>query len=362
MMIQSLASSMSDRHMDIADLQGALHRAALKAQQLDVRAYEFQSREQVRREVVPSVDAAVDQALDALEQVLERYDAPSAAMGPEDSGMFDLAFDALVEPSTPVHPVHDQRVADASFMARWELQRKRAMLAVAEERDDANTLLSHCCSTRRRVIKATAGVEQVLSQIEGRPSVFDGLYRTELQTAVETRAAYYTFVSTLRRASEREVMTAIRLAGTIIATLIGRDIYERLRVEDRLELRCLQRRFRQWVLDSRDPQEGLRLMSDASAFGSLLMEVNRRAVLVEHDRELLGRILTGLRRRSVDDGLVAALRTLRGRDPDLDMLIEGSAAMLPELWEPTVSRVLEQLAEPEARGGSDEHDAPIGAF
>jgi hypothetical protein len=331
----------------------------------------------VGNELVPKITAATDDAVGVLERVLEHYDAPAsievpraaqaseldatAKVDPGSSGIFDARFEALVAPElVPARPAHGRRVADASFMARWELHRKRGAVVRARERDDVCGLLSVCCSARRRVLKATSGVEQVLSQVEGRPSVFEGLYRTERQLAVDTRAAYFAFLSRLRREGfeSGDVERGVRLAGTGIAKLVGRDVYQDLRVEDRLEIRMLQRRLVDWLLGPRNLQEGRRLLSDVSAFASLLMEVNRRPVLVEHDRELLQRVQAGLHQPSPDEaGLRRALGSLRGRDPDLDDLIELHAELRPEQWDTTVSRVLGRLQEQDQRSTAPEgHD------
>lgn len=341
---------------EVEALQDALHRAAHSAQRVDTRAYELVPRQALCDGLVPAIVAAMDEAMDGLERVLARYDVAivqEGVQGPESSGIFDARFEAIVEPEparVPAPPAPAQRVADASFMARWELHRKRGAVLRASQRDDARGILAECCSARRRVLKATSGVERVLSQVEGRPSVFEGLYRTERQLAVDTRAAYLAFVSRLRSEdlARMEVERGIRLAGTGVAKLVGRDVYQELRVEDRLEIRKLQRRLVEWLLGPHDEQAGRRLLGDVSAFASLLMEVNRRPALVEHDRERLERLRAALHGRPEDEAeLRRELAALRGRDPDLDDLIELRIELRPELWGATVSRVLDRLSQRE---------------
>lgn len=350
---------------EVEALQAALHRAALAAQQVDTRAHETMSRPELCRALVPTIVAVIDEASDGLARVLARYDAAASQQGsgadpldgPESSGIFDVRFEAIVEPGparVPAPLALAQRVADASFMARWELHRKRGAVLRASERDDARGLLAECCSARRRVLKATSGVERVLSEVEGRPSVFEGLYRTERQLAVDTRAAFFAFVSRLRSGDLEsmlegmEVERGVRLAGTGIAKLVGRDVYQELRVEDRLAIRALQRRLVEWLLGPRDERAGRRLLGDVSAFASLLMEVNRRPVLIEHDRELLERVEAALRERPDDEAaLRRELADLRGRDADLDDLIELRIELRPELWGATLARVLERLSQRE---------------
>lgn len=353
---------------EVEELQDELLQVARSAQKLDTRPFELVPFPRLCDELLPAVTTTMDSAIEVLERVLSRYDAPTAVEGPESSGMFDACFEALVEPApAPSPPSVGQRVADASFMARWELHRKRGAVQRAAERDDARGLLSECCSGRRRVLKATSGVERLLSQVERRPSVFEGLYRTERKLAVDTRAAYFTFVSRLpaevlegAALEGRPLERCVRLAGTDIAKLMGRDVYQDLRVEDRLEIRALQRRLLAWLLGPRDEQDGRRVLSDLSAFASLLMEVNRRPVLVEHDRELLERLQAALHGGAMDEAaLRGELPMLRGRDPELDDLIALRAELRPELWDATVSRVLAALAQQDPRATA--HDDEGGA-
>ena len=331
----------------VRELQDALFHAAETARTVDTRPYELQPRAQLCQELVPRIHSVMDEALDVLGCLLERYDTPPQAQAADTSGVFDTYFDEAVEPSVPpAEP--QQRIADVSFMARWELDRKRSAIAVAQHTDDYWRLLSECCSARRRVVKATSGVEQVLSQVEGCPSVFESLYRSERRRAIETRAAYHSLLSGLKRledASER-IERDVRLVGTGIACLVGRDVYLELRVKDRLELRRLQRKIFDWLLGPRDPQQGRRLIGDVKAFAELLMEVNHRPVLVEHDREVLQRLQAALRQPATDAlAFFELLVSIRGRDTELDDLIDARAELRTELWDHVVERVLQELSE-----------------
>ncbi len=335
----------------MAEIQSSLHAVAETARKLATRAFETESRPRVRAELIPAVLSVIDGAVNVLDEVLERYDKPLELEPepPASSGVFDRLIDDFVIAANDAGPGPGQRVADMSFMARWELGRKRSAVAEAEHSLDDWRLLAECCSARRRVVKAATGVERVLSEVEGLPSLFADLYRTEKQRAVETRAAYYAFVTGLRAAEQghrADVERGLRLAGTGIAQLIGREVYEDLRVDDRRSLRALQVRVFAWLRGARDEREGQRLLSELNAFGSLLMEVNRRPPLIEYDRELLGELLGALEQPRVDaPTLYRRLTTLRGRDAELDALINLRAELRPNLWRPPVEQVLAGLDE-----------------
>ncbi len=335
----------------IHDTQWSLFTVAEAARRLDTRSYELDARAKLRHELVVAVCRVIDGAVAVLERVIERFDGPqpvSEAQAPADTGVFHLLIDELVEDAGP-NP--GQRVADVAFMACWELRRKRERVREAEHGgDDDWRLIAACCSARRRVPKALAGVEQILAELDAVPSLFAELYRTERQLAVESRAAYYAFVRGLR-ALERDpryegVDRCLRLVGTGIAQLIGREIYEDLRVEDRQALRELQVRLFAWLRGPRDERAGWQLLSEVFAFGSLLMQINRRPPLVEHDRAVLERLRERLREPVGEDlELRERLPTLRGRDPELDALIEARAAFVPALWREPVARALVSLGE-----------------
>jgi hypothetical protein len=331
-------------------LQRALRDVAEAAHRIETRSFELHLG-RVRAKLVPRVDALLEDAVAVLDRVLARYDTPTQSQGPANSGVFHTVFEDIVALATS-RPDARQRIADVAFMARWELVRKRGGVSQAEGLPDAWNLIAVCCSARRRVIKAISGVEQVLSEVEEMPSVFEGLYQTELQRALATRAAYARFCTGLHQAVTGQgpggVLERVRFAGVEIARLMGRSIYEELRVEDRMQLRHLQTRLFEWLREDGSLREGERLLADLSGFSSLLLQVNRRPELIEHDRELLGELLGLLARPANDESAVRGMLTvIRGRDAELDELIEQRAELGAELWCGPIRRVLRSLEQRE---------------
>ncbi|NVB36689.1 hypothetical protein G6O69_02520 [Pseudenhygromyxa sp. WMMC2535] len=353
-MMTATASNLQDgRTSDTHQL--ALHAVVEGARRIDTRRYELEGRASARAELLPAVYAAIEDAITSLDQVLDHYDSPTAIDQPEDSGVFNLLFEDIVEDSDKAGSSKAsskgeyQRVADVSFMARWELVRKRDSLRSAERLDDWG-LISECCSARRRVIKAVSGVERVLASVEGQASVFANLYQTERERAVATRAAYLRFIDGLRGVEARTetlgVERSLRLVGTGIAALVGREIYEELRIEDRRSLRQLQTRVIDWLRGGGSDKDGQRLLGDVFAFASLLLEVNRRPALIENDCEVLQRLLVALDQPATDKpAFYRVLKTLRGRDEELDELLGVFADLDAKLWREPAERVLAQLRD-----------------
>jgi hypothetical protein len=296
----------------------------------------------------------LDAAIALLAEILERHEIPApeiAATTSHDSGVFDLALDEFVADPAPASP--DQRIADLAFMARWELVRKRSAIAESRDAGDERRLVAECCSARRRIIKALSGVERVLAEFEQLPSLFANLYLTERQRAVQTRAAYHVFRVGIHAAStqwaHRDLLRCLRLIGACIARLIGRPIYEDLRIEDRRSIRAMQARLVHWVREQPEPLEGRRLVSEIESAAALLMDVNRRPVLIDHDCEVLEKLLAALQQPATDKAkFYVLLSTLRGRDAELDHLIELQRDLVPGSWEAPALALLGRLREQSA--------------
>ena len=329
-------------------MQLALYRCAADASAIDTRIYEVERHDQIVIVLLPVLCNIAEQAIDVLGDILNYYDKPEDVQGAADSGMFNALFEDMV--GERAGAAAKLRIADVSFIARWELERKRASLISMAERKSGWALLSECCSMRRRLLKATSGVERVLSEAEGQPSKFGDLYRTERQIAIDARAAYYRFVTELAKAKDEHgyanIGRFVRLGGTGLARLFGRRCYQDLRVEDRREIRRLQERVFDWLRGGQDRREGERLMTDLSAFGSLIMQINRRPVLIEHDREVLRRLESVLGLADTDKhAFEPLLRTIRGRDPGLDQLIDAGVDLHPRWWQAHVTRMLGTLSQ-----------------
>ncbi|MCA9701312.1 MAG: hypothetical protein KC431_27565, partial [Myxococcales bacterium] len=121
--------------------------------------------------------------------------------------------------------------------------------------------------------------------------------------------------------------------------------YEDFRVEDRRSLRSLQQRIIDWIRGDRDEVDGWQIFADLQAFASLALTVSRRPVLCEHDRAVLELLLCALEMPGADQVAVyRLLETIRGRDQEIDDLIEGQVDLLPSLWLEPTRRVLAGLA------------------
>ncbi|HEX7807821.1 MAG TPA: hypothetical protein VF608_03835, partial [Thermoanaerobaculia bacterium] len=114
-----------------------------------------------------------------------------------------------------------------------------------------------------------------------------------------------------------------------------------IRISDRRQLRKLQQRARAWLAS--DPQtesEGEHLWQELMAVTSLLMQINGRSELVEHDRRVLQEVCAELRFRNASpESLWPGLASLRGLDLSLDRLLDGRRTTEAQAWQEVVCRL-----------------------
>jgi len=336
--------------MSVTELQSSLRAIAERARAINTRDFEGRSRRDLERELLPVLATVLSDASDSLGSVLHYYEEVNERrakeLTPVETREFYRTIDGLMTEESGT-----QRIIDLAFMAQWELKRKAQQVqAPGNEEDDVWDLIARCGSARRRILKSAVAVETAICEHEAIASTLEHSYVTELKRSLETRRAYVVFRRELKAPHGNDVATirrSLRTAGIGIARLIGRDIYEDLRVTDRTQIRELQARLLAWLRgdDDFDSDSGLKTWQDLSAFADLLLQVNHRAELVEHDRALLAEAHeTLISSQSTPETLLASLRqqleSLIGRDGALDELIENSESPIEE-WRLTVRRLFQ---------------------
>lgn len=336
--------------MNPSMLQEQLGEVTQRALRIDVRPFEGRERGVLEKELVPLVITVVSDGLGVLNGVLAHYEAgltPEALQA--DEGTDDAFYKGIDE--LVASDQGSQRVADIAFMARWELQAKKQILEVRGSDLDGWSTLSMCGSARRRLIKSTVAVELVLCQHEGIDSQLQKLHVTELRRSLETRRAYASFTKAITKRGDSEDLKArLRRGGTAIATLIGRDIYADLRASDRKQLRALQGEILAWLRgdDAFGSETATRLCENLEVFANVLLQVNHRAELQEHDRAVLAETYASLfssdsSPETTPLAVAAKLEALLGRDRELDELIETSGSLAAGDWQGPMRRLLQAL-------------------
>lgn len=236
--------------------------------------------------------------------------------------------DGAMMPSSP-SGLSTQDVADLAFVSRTEIVEIHESLLGAKERRNTWKIASEADRAVARATRSLVSLEAALRELLGMEVKERRWF--DLGDALEIRRQYVRLWLEVVRAgnpSGPAAAATLKRFSDLIAILRREKIYPFLRIDDRLELRQLQKRiFAQ--LEDRGPDAGqaaTRLWQDLSGFIHLLMQVSRREELREHDRLVVGRVY----REVIDaDRLPTPLSAenhenlldLASLDPDLDRLL-----------------------------------------
>ncbi len=281
-------------------------------------------------DMVRQVRQLMAQAIELMRELTDFYDAESAAHGeaaPSESGEDDLLGDlgALISSELAA-----REVSGLAFVARGQLMEMQEALNNALERKQVWAVASHADSSLRHIGKAMIAIESAVREYEGLEAR-DRRW-TDLKDSLATRRLYGQFRRAILRGgdprSREELIASLKSAATRIAILRGLEIYPFLRIDDRLTIRRLQKRIAAWLDGGADSTEeaGRRLWQDLISFARLLMKVNDREELREHDRQVVTsvhRLLFGPKRPAtrITAGQLKELARLEGRDDEIDHLI-----------------------------------------
>ncbi len=344
--------------MNARDLQQSLLKVVEQTRALDIRHYEWREHSYLERELVPAVIESLSGAINVFSQMLTYYGdsredgAPRAASrtpspGPGDGG------DRVTHAEAGV-----QRITDLAFMARWELYRESEGLGKIPSGRAAWAIVSECGRACRRLITSAIAIEDAMCAYEGLENTLRHLYQTELSRSLQVRRAYamlrHTIVVDGSSAGE-SVRERLRRAAFGIARLVGNDVYGDLRASDRMRIEALQRQLTEWLEANRDcdPLVGRRLWQETENISALLLEVNKRAELREHDQAVAAEAYAKLFRAAttpdvVPQDLQLRLESLFGRDEELDRLIGDPGPHPVAEWKGPLERVIE-LPDPSRR-------------
>lgn len=305
---------------------------ARRVDAVDPCAHERQSVEEVNAALLPQTLGLVREALGMAADLL-RACAPWSEQDPTaalvlESGMH--SFERLMDAAVSASDATVRSVEDTTFLVVMELGQRAERLERTGTASSVLALLGECDSALRRTKKGLAAIEVAIAALDGSPPALG--WCSELDKALHVRTAYAWFRRRIRQIDLRQrdapgtLHPAMRACGTAIAQLVGRDDYAHARVADRLQVRQLQQRILGWLHPEHrhDELAGRRLWQDILAFTEMLTQVNRRAELVEHDRNALARahqelLLPG----ATDRAIRTAMAPLAGLDDDLDTALES---------------------------------------
>jgi hypothetical protein len=258
-------SLLDRRTAPVTALADSAFRIVQEARRVDIRRAEDDASGQARMELVVALRASLDQAANLLGDVERAY-----SNGAPNEG----------EATTP-----EQQLADLAAMAATSIESKRRLLRPIEPGTEHWDAIDRCDRALRAIERSLTAVEQALAEYAGIPPRI--VVEDELQKGILLRRLYAKFHDAIHEsvtATDKVLAQRIRSAGTALAMLTGRAEYPLMRVSDRILVRKLQRRVIEWSsAGGADAGAGAHLLSELLSVSELLMEINRRAELVEYD-------------------------------------------------------------------------------
>ncbi|MCP4660096.1 MAG: hypothetical protein GY856_32240 [bacterium] len=303
-------------------------------------------------DLVRQVRKVIRLAADLIREIMEFYDVASGHEG-EISTDSDTAF--LKEIGAQIaSQMAVQEVTGLAFVSRGGLLDMQDALDSAIESRSIWKVASCADAGLRGAGRALIALESAIREYEGLPAK----YRCwqNIDDALEIRRLYGQFRRTILRGDtpeSDELTPRLRRAADRIANLRDLDIYPLLRIDDRLEIRRMQKRILTWLEGEGDhrQEDGERLWEDLTSFARLLAAINHREELCEHDRLAVNGIFRRLFEggpvsERISSGHLAILEPLLGREDDLDHIILHPDEHRTQDLRAPLERLREELGKP----------------
>lgn len=257
-----------------------------------------------------------------------------------------------------------QEVSGLAFVSRGQMLDMLSALDNSVHLKQIWKVASNADGLLRRTGRALIAIESAMRECEGLPVEFRQWQ--DIDDSLEVRRSYSEFRRAILAISNDEpescdapeqmdsgeVRRRLQLATKHIDDLRSMQIYPYLRIDDRLEIRRLQKRIHAWLTENHSTDSGSQLWSDLVSFARLLAHVNLREELREHDRLTVD----GLWRRwygsgpgesvELTPGNLALLEPLLGREDDLDAIILKPDKFSGADIRPHLERLRQELGRP----------------
>lgn len=326
------AAALSSRSAEVEECLERIRGLVRVARRVDLFPYESHRPEEARRLVRPMIERLLLVGLEEVSQL-------QGAIGPQVvSDPVDWLGSGELESDAPAGSCEE--LIDLCEMVRLELSQRLELLRL-DQGAELWEFLTSCNHARGALIKGAVSIEAAASSCIGHPprlSVLD-----EVAVAVRIRGGYRALRRALATRGDPEpgqIRERLESTSAALDELVASKLFIEIRVADRCELRKAKERLAAWLDagEAADPREGMRLWQDINGLAAMLLSVNNRQELIEHDRQLLVEALRQLYNGGEltpagERDLSGRLSALLGRDATLDRLIEdgtplGSTAFL----------------------------------
>lgn len=247
----------------------------------------------------------VDDVGDALEidEVFDAVDGTPDHPGDRLNEEIDAALLPLTAPHSWARAGEIEMLRPMAPMLARELQNARSRLERAIQERSKWGIITEGDETRRKSIKSLQLVIVLAGCAlpdRGFPDSLIG--PTELEMALRVRRTLLALRDSIRRCvttqvevTRPEAVRGMQALHDILRELCGSTDYRELRSADRYAIQGLRKRVDAWLgTDHRAAHEARDVLRDAAAFAELLGDVNKREILVQHDRCVRDNVLTDL--------------------------------------------------------------------
>jgi len=315
-------------------------RVGARAQGLPITP--FEAWEDDPRPLLSSTAALVADALGAARLALAGYEDPAFCAPANETADVNALTPGPPPPCPPEAPF-PWRVASVAYVACLELREQAERLGAPKLA--GFDVVDACDGARRAVLKALRALARVIREAEELPDD-PGPTRVELARSLRTRHAYARWHGDVVRDVPTNAAGArIRLrCGLSAITRLIDEVGPQMRPADRRAVEALRARanvcLRSDPLAARGNHvAAAQINADLEHVAELmLLGVNRREELLEHDRRALARAAAALQSRD-RSALLRHLRAAEGRSPAVDALTRLPAAVGDDEWECAIARL-----------------------
>ncbi len=315
-------------------------------QGFDTRAYEESpSAEAIFKKLVPAIQGELEGALSLISLILDYYEP--LVQTKSESQLLAEGEDGDSRGSNPTADL-----TDLLFIARIELMQQGERLGSLQDDSDPWEAISICAATRRRILKLSTVIDKDICILEGEEGQTenDASYPSELERSLLVRRVYGRFRKAIVQgpAPDKEsIQGRMEMALREIEVIVNGEVYQDMRVEDRRQFRCFSVQIEAWLATGEpfDEFEGLTIFQEVVNFSQLLIQVNNRGDLQEYDGRVLVEIHAELFGKDeipneISPDVLERLRSLYGRDDELDHLMDYVEESPPQFWKNPLERII----------------------
>jgi hypothetical protein len=300
----------------------------------------------------PSILELLTNAEVFLKEAQDYYDSKQVTEGLSEPGSLD-DIGAMISSEMAARDIRD-----LSFIATGQIRSCAERLEGAIGRQNILNMVSCSDDALCRLRRGLIPIEAAIGEFEGIPP--PGREWVDIDISLQTRRLYGQLRRELLAVGEpddEELRPRLSEFSVRLAEMKASPVYTSLRINDRVQVRGLYERIARWLKQGkeRSPVEARSIWQDLSTFVGLLAEINNRQELHEHDRRVIQvayhSLYANVRPPKVIPGeILEQLRTLEGRDDELDRLILHGSSRRPEDWEGPIRRLWKEAENSEDRG------------